>query len=173
MRSSACINCVRQLWFSVAPAVRFRDVAHPVSAGHKCSGKPTMRVSLCASQLSSPHPGRMLRRECLHLPHFLCASLRVVSPLFVVSAQVSGDVFVLGPKKGVPKLSLPSRQTRFVLELVLHASYCNSNGSVRPRERWVVSAYARGQGLKILQVFKRPFFMLVLHLLVQCSCRIL
>ena len=45
-------------------------------------------------------------------------------------------------KKGVPKLSLPSRQTRFVLELVLNASYCNSNGSVRPRERWVVSAYA-------------------------------
>ena len=29
----------------------------------------------------------------------LCASLRVVSPLFVVSVQVSGGVFVLGPRK--------------------------------------------------------------------------
>ena len=47
--------------FVGAPAVRFHDVAQPVSAGHKCSGKAvcTMRVSLCASPLSSPHPGRM------------------------------------------------------------------------------------------------------------------
>ena len=104
--------------------------------------------------------------------HLSLLPFALFPPLFVVSVQVSGDVFVLGPRKGVPKLSLPSRQTRFVLELVLNASYCNSNGSVRPRERWVVSAYARGQGLKVLQVFKRPFFMLVLHLLVQCSCRI-
>ena len=82
MRSSACINCVRQLWFSVAPAVRFRDVAHPVSAGHKCSGKAvsTMRVSLCASPLSSPHPGRMLRRECLHLPPFFALPFALFPP---------------------------------------------------------------------------------------------
>ena len=45
-------------------------------------------------------------------------------------------------KKGVPTLFTPNRQTGFVLELVLNASYCNSNRSVRPRERWVVSAYA-------------------------------
>ena len=75
-------------------------------------------------------------------------------------------------RKGVPKLFTPNRQTRFVLEFVLHAGYCNSNNSVRPSERWVVSAYAtwpRPENTPGLQV---TLLMLVLHLLVQCSCRI-
>ena len=75
-------------------------------------------------------------------------------------------------RKGVPKLFTPNRQTRFVLEFVLNAGYCNSNSSVRPRGRWVVSAYAtwpRPEGTPGLQA---TLLMLVLHLLVQCSCRI-
>ena len=58
-------------------------------------------------------------------PPFLCVSLsRCFSPLFGVSVQVSGGVFVLGPKKkGVPSYgSLTSHQTESVLKLVLQRS---------------------------------------------------
>ena len=119
-------------------------MAHPVSAGHKCSGKAvsTMRVSMCASPLSSPHPGRMLRCECLHLPPFFALPFALFPPCLLSLCKCL-VMFCPRSKKGVPSCcSLPSRQTRFVLELVLNASYCNSNKSVRPRERWVVSAYA-------------------------------
>ena len=123
-----------------------------------------MRVSLCASPSSLPHPD-MLRRECLHLPFF--ALPFALFPLCLLYLRKCLVMFLSSVQGKVSqKLSLPSRQTSFVLELVLHASYCNSNGSVRPRERWVVSAYARGQGLKVLQVFKRPF---LTRALVNCA----
>ena len=107
------MNCARQLCFSVAPAVRFHDVAHPVSAGHKCSGKAvsTMRVSLCASPLSSPHPGRMLRRECLHLPPFFALPFALFPPCFVVSVQVSGDV-LSSVQERCPKLFTPESSNK-------------------------------------------------------------
>ena len=78
-------------------------------------------------------------------------------PLVLLSLCKCLVMFCPRSRKGVPKLFTPNCQTRFVLEFVLNAGSCYSNSSVRPRGRWVVSAYARGQGLKVLQVFKRPF----------------
>ena len=81
-------------------------------------------VSVCICPLSLRFPSR-----CFPLVCCLCASV--------------WWCFCPRSKKGVPSCcSLPSRQTRSVLELVLNASYCSSNRSVRPRERWVISAYA-------------------------------
>ena len=75
-------------------------------------------------------------------------------------------------RKGVPKLFTPNRQTRFVLQFVLDAGYCNSNSSVRPRERWVVGAYATWPKPERASGLQATLLMLVLHLLVQCTCRV-
>ena len=141
LRSSACMDCARQLFFSVAPEVRFHDVAQPVSAGHKCSGKAvsTMRVFSVRVTIVINHIlAECVRRECFASAPFFALPFALFSPLFVVSVQVSGGVFCPRSKKGVPKLLLtPESSNRSVLELVLHASYCSNNRSVRPRERWV------------------------------------
>ena len=113
----------------------------------------------------------MSRRECLHLPPFFALPFAFFHPCLLSMCKCL-VMFCPRSRKGVPKLFTPNRQTRFVLELVLNASYCNSNSSVRPCERWVVSAYAtwpRPEGTPGLQA---TLLMLVLHLLVQCSCRI-
>ena len=71
------------------------------------------------------------------------------------------------------RLFTPNRQTRFVLEFVLNAGYCNSNSSVRPLWTVGLGAYTtwpRPEGTPGLQA---TLLMLVLHLLVQCSCKIL
>ena len=75
-------------------------------------------------------------------------------------------------RKGVPKLFTPNRRTRFVLEFVLNAGYCNNNGSDRPRARWVVNAYATWPRPERAPGLQATLLMLVLHLLVQCTCRI-
>ena len=59
-----------------------------------------------------------------------------------------------------------------MLEFVLNAGYCNSNRSVRPRERWVVGAYATWPKPERAPGLQATLLMLVLHLLVQCTCRI-
>ena len=69
-------------------------------------------------------------------------------------------------------LLTPESSNRSVLELVLHANYCNSNRSVRPRERWVTSAYATWPRLESIPGVQATLLMLVLHLLVQRSCGI-
>ena len=55
---------------------------------------------------------------------------------------------------------------------MLNAGYCNSNRSVRPRERWVVGAYATWPRPERAPGLQATLLMLVLHLLVQCTCRI-
>ena len=78
---------------------------------------------------------------CIGPPPLLCASLRVVSPCLLSLCKCL--VVFCAWSKRCPKLLLtPESSNRSVLELVLHANYCNSNRSVRPRERWVTSAYA-------------------------------
>ena len=58
-------------------------------------------------------------------------------------------VFLSSVQERCPKLLLTRESSnRSVLELVLHASYCSNNRSVRPRERWVISAYATWPGLE-------------------------
>ena len=105
-------------------------------------------------------------------PPLLCASLRVVSP-WLLSLCKCLVVFCAWFKR-CPKLLLtPESSNRSVLELVLHANSCNSNRSVRPRERWVTSAYATWSRLQSIPGVQATLLMLVLHLLVQRSCGIL
>ena len=93
-------------------------------------------------------------------------------PLVLLSLCKCLVMFCPRSRKGVPKLFTPNRQTRFVLEFVLNAGYCNSNSSVRPRERWVVGAYATWPRPERAPGLQATLLMLVLHLLVQCTCRI-
>ena len=137
-----------------------------------CKAVSTMRV-LCARHHCTHH----ILAECYAVSVCVCPPLSLCFPSrcfphILLSLCKCLVMFCPRSRKGVPKLFTPNRQTRFVLNFVLNAGYCNSNSSVRPRGRWVVSAYAtwpRPEGTPGLQA---TLLMLVLHLLVQCSCRI-
>ena len=93
-------------------------------------------------------------------------------PLVLLSRCKCLVMFCPRSRKGVLKLFTPNSSDRFVLEFVLNAGCCNSTRSVRPRERWVVGAYATWPKPERAPGLQATLLMLVLHLLVQCSCRI-
>ena len=103
----------------------------------------------------------------------LCASLRVVSPLVCCLCASVWWGFCPRSKKGVPSCcSLPSRQTDLCSNLCSTPVIAVTTDPSDPVNGGFLARTPHGQGLKVLQVFKGPFFMLVLHLLVQRSCRI-
>ena len=79
---------------------------------------------------------------------------------------------MLGPR-GVPSCcSLPSRQTDLCSNLCSSPIIAIATDPSDPVNGGLQARTPHGQGLRVLQAFKRPFFMLVLHFLVQRSCGI-
>ena len=137
------MNCARQLWFSIAPAVRFHDVTHPVSTGPKMlwqSGVHNVSFSVRVTIVITTSWQNVCAVGVCICP-LLCFSLRVVSPCLLSLCKCL-VVFCPRSKKGVPSCcSLPNRQTDLCSNLC-STPVCSNHRSVRPRERWVISAYA-------------------------------
>ena len=93
--------------FSVAPAVRFHDVAQPVSAGHKCSEKAVSTIKfLCARHHCHHHIlAECVRRECLHLPPFFALPFALFPPC-LLSLSKCLVVFLSSVQERCPKLLL-------------------------------------------------------------------
>ena len=146
---------------SIATAVRFHDVAQPVSAGHKCSGKCGVHneAFLCARHLRHHHIlAECVRRECLDVPlPFFALPFTLCPPCFVVSVQVSGDVLS----------SVQERCPQAVYSQFVRQDLCSNLCStpviaiaIVPSDPVNGGSQARtphGQSLNVLQVFKRPF----------------
>ena len=97
---------------------------------------------LCARHRCHHHIlAECVRRECLHRPPFFALPFALVPPCLLSLCKCL--VVFCAWSKRCPKLLLtPESSNRSVLKLVLLANYCNNNRSVRPRGRWVTSAYA-------------------------------
>ena len=116
---------------------------------------------------------KCVRRECLHrpTPPFFALPFALFPLVCCLCASVWW-CFVLGPR-GVPSCcSLPSRQTYLCSNLCSSPIIAIATDPSDPVNGGLQARTPHGQGLKVLQAFKRPFFMLVLHFLVQRSCGI-
>ena len=140
-------------------------MAQPVSAGHKCSSKAvsTMRVFLCARHHCHHHIlAECVRRECLHLPPFFTLPFALFPPCFVVCVQVSGGVFVLGPRK-VSQVTAHSRvvnkicaQTCAPMIVASSMRCCNRTRSRRQWHRGVSALRSWGRAAKLCEMDPWP-----------------